>query len=1311
LKECVQVLGSIYCMVPTLQKDAWHTLSILCRSHNGQAVVRIFMDVLKEASNDSDKKREEIRDVRGALLILLKLVTKSTEKGYPAIPYSLLLEGMANVVNTTSAWKVQFDLLCLTNALMEDSQEKVHPIIVDEDWAALLDIAATCANASASNQLTQDQMKAPTSREISESSSMMIGEEVKKLVDRLEQLLTAQPGQLLQRHDCIAFFARIHKVIPDSAASLVLDYYKEFRCCFPSDIQWEANLRLVLDAMFANRVRSTQLRLQALQTVTEAYDMVELISDQAEPDFVPHLVKGLLADVSEETNIEVLQEIISFTAGLAVTAAYPLFSNIIDIFKTIVTNDRISSAIPTPVLQSTTTATYSEQFNISSQSPSNVVAKSSVQIFLHVMHADVAKATRLFHLLVWIAGTNSIPTDARLTAMQLLFRLRADWANRVFVIHYTESFTLASLLCRTAASMAKKQADDAAQLSRTARAEASTTGRVTRGVSLGQDQAPERGSSAGSGSNPKTGSRYRQLWSASEADPFPDVTSQTASPVLYSQLPAGTSELDGDSTVDRSLPAGRWLEAIVNLFQHGCDWEVFSFVLVHLPSQLSNHGIFRAAVPQIQELRKTLCDQIRLSTFQEPPSATGLRRADVVICLFHTLTMIMSYHQYFQKAEEDDIVSAFVRGINSWERSARCCIHALSICCYELPMSISKALVNVLQRMSQVVTQPPVAMHILEFLVCLSRLPSLYVNFREEEYRIVFGIAFRYLQYVRDKKQSLRLSSNSSDPATHLTMALSTGGSNTGPNAADDLPQYVYALAYHVITFWFLALKLPDRANHVGWIAKNLFTDVDGSEVTDEQAQTTIDFMQRVAYADVRESAMDPLFTAERFGRILERRWLIGNSIVTIQQAIASGWAQITKRQPSGTSSYMVREMFTTPLAHQEHTAIDSSRGDESFQENVVLPSHLLVQLLSSMPQCTELARPIPLPDDDAINRAIRLFDHSSTVDGHKAGIIYIGEGQTKEVEILANSSGSTDYVEFLNGLGTLTRLKGATFNTQGLDRQYDTDGKYTFCWRDRTSEIVFHVTTQMPTDLERDPQCTMKKRHIGNDFINIIFNDSGLPFRFDTFPSDFNFVNIVITPESRASFVATRQRTPLDVRESFYKVQVMSKPGFPEISPASETKIVSLDALPDFIRLLALNASYFSGVWANREGGEHISPWRHRLREIARLREKYGSKTMPNGSSPSSPGSMAVGGPAPMSPPVQADTSRPSSAVRDSFSSSLRRSSVATFFSTNSEANPQSHRSSMLTAATAATSDITETMHPNCQDSFVEKIDFSKWA
>lgn len=1329
LKSCVHVLCSIHCLVPSLQRDAWHTIGILCRSHNGHTTVRLLLDVLTSLPANADKKKEIVREVRGALSVLNKLVSKSSEKGYPAVPYALLVDGLSTVVKATSAWKIHLDILRLTNSLFCDIQGNINNMLIDEDWTPIFDVAAVCSEAVITTlSKAEISIQSLLDPEETDSAEGMLARELTRLIRRLESilldepintaqkpesilldtsdistqkpesLLPEQPNTLIQRQDCIIFFTKIHHALPDSAAMLVLEHFKKFRCCSPSDVLWEANLSLVLDAFLADRKRSTDVRIRALQAFTEVYDMIELINDQFEPNFIPDLVERLLANVVGETDIGLLQEVVSFAATVASTASFVLFCYIVDTLRGIIGNGRLRSPNSSHSRASEPPPAFQRPKPNFSQTPTNVVVRGYVQMFLRVLNYDAEKSLRLFYILVSIAESPNSETDARVTAMQLLFRLRADWANRIFVTAHTETGNLAASLYRTEESVARKMAEEASYPGRVSRSETTGSARSSRGVSLGQGQVLDRSHSLRVASGGRHNASASQLlWVASDADALPEAPSQAASTVLYCGASDDSIEEDGmvQATV---LQTGIWLETILNLLRQGCDWEVYSFILVHLPSQLSNHAIFRNAVPQIQDLRRTICDQIKMNNIQEPPSTHGLRKADVAICLFHILTMILSYHQYFQKAEEDEIVRTFVHGIATWERSAKCCIHALTICCHELPSSTSKALVTILQRMAQIITQPNVAMHILEFLACLSRLPSLYANFREDEYRIVFGISFRYLQYVRGRKQTYRISTISDSSAA------AAGEIQFNANALDDLPQYVYTLAYHVIVFWFLALKLPDRANQVGWIAKNMFTDVDGSQVSDEQAHLTMDFMQRVTYADVDESAADPLFTADRFGEILTKRWLIGNSIVTVEQAVTTGWAQITKRQPSGTSSYTIRELFRPPAAHQR-PASENARDGHAAPPNSVLPNHLLVQLLSSMPQGSDLSRPIPLPDDDAVDRAIRMFDHNSTVDGHKVGVIYIGENQTKESEILANVTGSGDYVEFLNGLGTLTKLNGATFNTQGLDRQYDSDGQYTFCWRDRVTELVFHVTTQMPTNLDHDPLCTLKKRHIGNDFVNVIFNDSGLPFRFDTFPSEFNFVNIVITPESRASFVATRQRTPKDVEGSFYKVRLMSKPGFPEISPASETKIVSLKALPDFIRLLALNASVFSLVWAHREGGEHVSAWRNRFREIKRLREKYGPKVTPHGPTPSPPGtSLGHNAPILTSSAAQLEAARSGNTVRDSFSS-LRRSSVATFFTASSEQN--SHRSSMLSTATTDT----EVMTANGLDALVESLDFSKWS
>jgi hypothetical protein len=220
---------------------------------------------------------------------------------------------------------------------------------------------------------------------------------------------------------------------------------------------------------------------------------------------------------------------------------------------------------------------------------------------------------------------------------------------------------------------------------------------------------------------------------------------------------------------------------------------------------------------------------------------------------------------------------------------------------------------------------------------------------------------------------------------------------------------------------------------------------------------------------------------------------------------------------------------LTSPPRHQ--VPLTTGLNADAFYTSSytgVLPEDILQDTYSSLSLAvlprTLVEVPIPLPSDDHLTRTLSTFDRNSTVDGHKIGVIYVGPDQSKEADILANTYGSPDYLEFLTKLGTLIPLKGATFNTQGLDRSDDTDGTHTYAWRDRATEIVFHITTMMPTDLENNPMCINKKQHIGNDFVNVIWNDSGHEFNFDTFPSAFNYVYVVITPESDADFVALRK-------------------------------------------------------------------------------------------------------------------------------------------------------------------------------------------
>jgi hypothetical protein len=1311
LADCVKVLCSIHCLVEAVQADAWRTIRNLCKSHNGQTTVRILLDILRSPPPDGATEKQTIREIRGALSVLEKLFAKDGQKLYPLVPLSLLMDSLLRAV-TIDNTKVQIDIMRLILSIFNAKDQGVLESVMEEDWSVMFEVAHKCAQraleASDGRPITgRSRVATPLVKEDMPEQTFAnnIAKSLASLVLRIEDLLTKSTAdEFFQRNDCIKFFVDIHPYLPDSCAKLVIDHYMEYRFCYPSDMQWQENIKLILSAFFADRSQPSHIRLHALKAITDVFEVVEMMDEHEDAGYIQSLVMAILDGIGDEKDIAILQKIVAFAVAVAVTADQSLFTWVLDSLRGNITSDRLQSPLGSqPGSQHGILGT--SRFGSSTvsthliQTPSNVVTKGLIQIFMRTMDISATKSLRVFDELLRIAKSHGYETDARVSAMKMLFRLRADWANRVFLTPFTESDALAASLYRTVHTFARRQGtDETHRSSRTddmmSSPRSTRSGSFTQGQSLGRQL-----SRTGSGTS-KIAQRHQPMWMDPDPDALPEVASNKASPLLVSFVDHEDNEnVDTPRSSQVAINISDYLQTIVRLLQDGCDWEVYSYILVHLASQLTNHALFRAAIPQIRALREALCELIKSGTFNEPPPSSGLRKTDVSICLFHILTMVVSYHGYFSKPEEDEIVRTFIQGIGTADRASKCCIHALSICCHELPASTGRALVSILQKMAQIITQSHVAVHILEFLACLSRLPDLYINFREEEYRIVFMMCFRYLQYVRDHPAKGTANRVSYPPNRHSSVSTDTSRSitdnsvlesNAQPNASDDLPQYMYALAYHVIIFWFLSLKLTDRASQVSWIAKYLVpADIPGKEKIDEQAQVTLDFMQRVAYADVGESAADPTFTVDKYGEIVKKRWIVGQSIVTIEQAARGGWAQITKRQPSGTSCYIIREKFTRPPPHQSHVPQEVMRDGRHSDTNVVFPSHLLLQLMASSPQTAEFLRPIPLADDEITKRAISSFDLNSTVDGHKVGIIYIGENQTQEAEILANIMGSSDYTDFLSGIGTLTRLKKAKFNTQGLDREHDSDGEFAFCWRDRVTEIVFHVTTQMPTNLDHDPQCIRKKSHIGNDYVNIIFNNSGLPFRFDTFPSEYSFVYIVITPESRASFVATRLRSQSHAENAFYKVQVLSRSGFPEISPASETKIVSLKALPGFIRLLALNASVFSQVWANREGGEHVSSWRNRLREINRLREKQGPRL--STVSPAAPPSSSGG------------ASHDSRSIRDSITN-LRRPSVANFLSNSSE--PTSQRSSMLSTPDTEVGPANET-----DESLIEGLDFSRWA
>ncbi len=954
------------------------------------------------------------------------------------------------------------------------------------------------------------------------------------------------------------------------------------------------------------------------------YEGVQYLPSNDVMDFVNLFLQNL----SLEENPEVLEAVAHFI-NVALSGIHRdlLFESVMEEVKSTVFSRYPTDSSPSPQSQHPFSPPAAQ--DPSAPSACRIVVRHVIRLFLNLLNESPRHAESLYHFVLDVAGSEVCEADARICALKLLFRIRCTGDSRIFIAPVSESETIAAVLCRT---------------EETAR----------RPPHL--EDVPEkelRVTSTGSAlPRPKSGVLRRPvppLWFYPGPQGLPQEPPKIPSLVVYSSNPESPPSGQEYTVLKLKL----WLETILALLQQpNVDWEIYSYVLVHLGSQLKNTSLFTSAVPHIKMLRNVLCDQIRSSSFHDPPAHTSLRKADVAVCVYHILTMLVAYNPHFAKSEDDDIVKCFMLGIGSWDGTSKWCIHALAICCHELPLSVSKVLDGILRKMSQIITQPQIAIHILEFLCGLARLPDIFKNFREEEYRLVFGVSFRYLQYVRD--QRARADETKQPPMTKNkrhsdSLREKAPEPDYRPKARpEELPQYVYALAFHVITFWFMALKLRDRPLYMPWIARNLtYVDSFGNELVEDQGLVTMDMMDRIAYSDRDETNFDPNFAREMDGEVSSRTWIVGASLLTIQTAGRTGLSQLTRRRPSGTRYTIHKPSLTSPPRHQ--VPLTNGLDADVFYTSTyigVLPEDILQDLYSPMSLAALPAvsseMPIPLPEDSNVERALRMFDLNSVVDGHKIGIIYLAEGQSKEAEILANTSGSPAYMEFLDNLGTLVRLKGTTMNTQGLDRNGDLDGPYTICWRDRATEVVFHTTTMMPTHPDLDPQCMHKKKHIGNNFVNVIWNDSGSEFNFGTFPSQFNYVYIVITPETKSDFVdqrlaalapatngdAAHARAPTNpnttaasptypsaalpplpaqlaalpdapqgyapaprgspLRRLTYKLQVVSAAGFPAISPASETKMVTGKALGPMVRLLALNASFFSLVWMHKEtGGE----------------------------------------------------------------------------------------------------------------------------
>jgi len=313
-----------------------------------------------------------------------------------------------------------------------------------------------------------------------------------------------------------------------------------------------------------------------------------------------------------------------------------------------------------------------------------------------------------------------------------------------------------------------------------------------------------------------------------------------------------------------------------------------------------------------------------------------------------------------------------------------------------------------------------------------------------------------------------------------------------------------------------------------------------------------------------------------------------------------------------------MRDIFVTDEVDQTPPHPDPITGyvwsgtapSQRRKEVAVDPAYFPLQL-SAHPSYLNAPYLRRVEDMSTLPSFFRALDRIPVIDTHKVGIMYVAPGQTQEREILRNSHGSPAYTRFLEGIGRLINLReqGDVY-AGGLNP--DEDGEYAYAWWDDIGQILYHTATMMPSH-PGDEYSINKKRHIGNDYVRIVWNDSGTPYDFNTLATQFQFVNIVIEPHSLGAIAAFSN----NIHENeYFKVTVQRAPGMAEFTPVGEFKLISAENLSLLVRQLSLLADWFASVFEQTQCDtariEMTTNWHARLQAIKRFQKQLPVLDMP---------------------------------------------------------------------------------------------------
>lgn len=301
--------------------------------------------------------------------------------------------------------------------------------------------------------------------------------------------------------------------------------------------------------------------------------------------------------------------------------------------------------------------------------------------------------------------------------------------------------------------------------------------------------------------------------------------------------------------------------------------------------------------------------------------------------------------------------------------------------------------------------------------------------------------------------------------------------------------------------------------------------------------------------------------------------------------------------QQSASGSFRDRGHTISVMSPSRPTGSENSaKAPEVSHRSGMSPSFVFLQLFHNSSFGPATQKPILLQQTETNNRALNVLDHIPPYDTHKIGVVYVDQGQAdNEVAILSNDFGSARYVAFLRGLGTMVNLCDIDPKKTylgGLETNGE-DGQLGLIWHDDVMQVVFHVATFM-RNKESDEMRNEKKKHVANDSVMIVYNESEKDFEVSTIKGRVTNAWIIIQPEDFDCNIVSVKHRSQELIDMFGH---------------TESYLVSDRSLPVFVRQMALHANLASLIISRNQQSSpkfaQVSNWLERLRAIKRLRSK----------------------------------------------------------------------------------------------------------